>query len=308
MALLGRGREAMFVCASSIMIASASAALLLPLSMAIFPLAYSFIEPHIWLALSVASLVLLASEGKAAKVALAFFVFGLSGALGFATLRIGIPDPLFPAFCGLFAASGILLSFPSSAKFPNQAEPDTRLDYLPAIAAGVVFGMLSDLLPGIAGPAQIAVFASAFTRIEEPKKFLALVSSVAASHAIFAFGTLVSIGKAREGSLAMINEVYPVGASSLPSLVGVVLLSAGISALVMLAALRHINAIRSLDMRALGLFVLIYLIVAVFTVSGGEGLLLFATSAALGMLPPLFGIRRTHLMGLIIVPSIYLAL
>ncbi|MCX8174949.1 MAG: tripartite tricarboxylate transporter permease [Candidatus Micrarchaeota archaeon] len=308
LALEGRGREALAVCASSAMIASGASAVLLPAALAILPAIYPAIEPNMALVLACASLFLLASERQVRKIMLAGFVFALSGALGLASMRAPINDPLFPAFCGLFAASGILLSFASAQPLPSQKSQKTKLDFLPYVAAGVLFGMLSDLLPGIAAPAQIAVFASLLLPTEEPRKFLALVAAIAASHAVFAFGALVSIGKAREGALAIMNEIKPVLAPDLPVLIGAFLLSLGISVFLLMRLAKHANRLQSLDMRVLNFGILSYLTCAVAIVSGAGGLLLFATSTAVGLLPPLLGIRRTHVMGLIIVPAIALSL
>ena len=308
LALSGRGREAVTVCAFSTLAAICASVLLIPVALAILPVAYAIIEPQMALVLFAASLFLLWSEREWKKIAIAAFVFLLAGALGVATLRGAINDPLFPAFSGLFAGSGILLSFTSRTRIPSQKSERTELDFLPYVAAGVVLGMLSDLLPGLAAPAQIAVFASAIFATDDARKFLALVSSIAASHAVFAFSSLLSIGKAREGALAIINEIKPVSAGDLPVLLGVLLLSAGISAFLLMKLSRHASLLSSFDTRALNLGVLAYLVCAVAIISGGEGMLLFATATAVGLLPPLLGVRRTHVMGLIIVPSILLAL
>jgi len=308
LALSGRGREAVAVCAFSTLAAAGASALLLPFSLVMLPAAYAIIEPHMALVLAAASLFLLASERDGKRIAIAAFVFLLAGALGIASMRGAINDPLFPAFCGLFAGSGILLSFTSRQRLPAQKSERTELDFLPFVAAGVVLGMLSDLLPGIAAPAQIAIFASAMISVDDARKFLALVASIAASHAIFAFGALLSIGKAREGALAIMNELKPIGAGDLPAMIGVLLLSMGVSAFLLMRLSRHAGALESFDTRALNLAVLAYLVCAIAVISGGEGLLLFATATAVGLLPPLLGVRRTHVMGLIIVPSILLAL
>ena len=223
-------------------------------------------------------------------------------------MRSAINDPLFPAFCGLFASSGILLSFTSKKPIPKQKEGETKLDFLPYVAAGVLFGMLSDLLPGIAAPAQIAVFASAIIASEDARKFLALVASIAASHGVFAFASLISIGKAREGALAVLNDARPILPGDLPVLVGVFLLSVGICAFLLMRLSRYSDRLQKLDVKALNLGVLGYLFCAVAIISGAGGLLLFATSTAVGLLPPLLGIRRTHVMGLVIVPAILLSL
>jgi len=308
MALAGRGREAITVCVFSVVIAAAISAVCTPLSLAAIPEIYALIKPHVWAMLAFASIYLLASERKAGKIAIAAFVFLLSGALGIATMQGGVADPLFPAFSGLFAASGIMLSFTSTRRIPEQCNEKTELDFLPCVFAGVLLGFFSDLLPGIAAPAQIAIFASAFLATEDARKFLALVSSIAASHAVFAFASLVSIGKAREGALAVMNEIRPVNSGDLPMLIGALLLSIGVCAFLLMKLSRHADALQKIGIANLNLGILAYLVCVVAIISGAEGLLVFATATAIGLLPPLLGIRRTHVMGLVIVPSILLAL
>ena len=143
---------------------------------------------------------------------------------------------------------------------------------------------------------------------DEARNFLALVSSIAASHMVFAFAALLSIGKAREGALAILQEIKPVLPSDLPVLLGIFLISVGISAFILMRLSKYIGVLQRLDLAQLNLCVLCYVVCAVAIVSGGGGLLVLAVSSAIGMLPPLLGIRRTHVMGLIIVPSILLAL
>lgn len=308
MALEGRGREALLVCVSSVMVAVATSTLLLPVAMLFLPIAYALISPYMALVLVAASLVLLASERQGRKIALAAFVFLLAGALGVASMRGAINDSLFPAFSGLFAVSGILLSFTSYKKIPEQTGGPARMDYLLYVFVGVIFGMFSDLLPGIAAPAQIAVFASLVLVTDDARKFLALVSSIAASHMVFAFAALLSIGKAREGALAILQEIKPVLPGDLPMLLGIFIVSVGVSAFLLMRLSKYVPKLQNIDMNAINLCVLAYVVCAVAIISGGGGLLLLATATAIGMLPPLLGIRRTHVMGLIIVPSILLAL
>ncbi|MCX8194865.1 MAG: tripartite tricarboxylate transporter permease [Candidatus Micrarchaeota archaeon] len=306
MALEGRGKEAVLICAFAVLASVGLSLVLLPLAIFLLPAIYSLIEPHMAAVLALASLFLILSEKEGRKVAVAAFVFLLAGALGLISMRAPINDVLFPAFSGLFAASGILLSFAAHRSIPKQKEMKAGLDFLPYVLLGVAFGMLSDLLPGIAAPAQIAVFASALLSTQEPRKFLALVASIAASHLVFAFGALVSIGKAREGAIAIANEISPITAPQLPQMMGALLLSVSVSAFALLKLSRHIERLHLENLKKVNLLVLAYLLCAVALISGAGGLLVFSTSTAIGMLPPLLGIRRTHVMGLIIVPSIIL--
>ncbi|MCX8196767.1 MAG: tripartite tricarboxylate transporter permease [Candidatus Micrarchaeota archaeon] len=303
MALEGRGKEAIIVCLSSLFGAFFLALLAFPVATEFFPLAYKMIKPHIAFLLVLASIILIWTESEFKKAIAASFVFLLTGAIGIATFIGQINEPLFPAFAGLFAASGILLSFGASKPPPKQKEVTTNFDYAAYIIVGAIFGMLSDLLPGIAAPAQIAVFASLLLPVAEPRKFLALVSAIASAHTVFAFAALVTIGKAREGTIAMINEVYPITSQNVPIALGILLVSIGVSSIILTQLAKHAQRFLQ-NSKMLNLLVIIYLVFSVWLISGPLGMLLFAVCTAAGVLPPLLGIRRTHLMGIIIVPSI----
>ncbi|MEM2192712.1 MAG: hypothetical protein QXG38_03755, partial [Candidatus Hadarchaeales archaeon] len=50
--------------------------------------------------------------------------------------------------------------------------------------------------------------------------------------------------------------------------------------------------------------ILILLMVIVLVISGPWGLVVFGVSTAVGLLPPLVGVKRTHAMGCILLPCI----
>ena len=50
--------------------------------------------------------------------------------------------------------------------------------------------------------------------------------------------------------------------------------------------------------------VIIFLVIMVFLFSGVLGLAILAISTCVGMIPPLIGVKRVHLMGCLIVPVI----
>jgi putative membrane protein len=104
------------------------------------------------------------------------------------------------------------------------------------------------------------------------------------------------------------QEIAPMEPGQLPALVGVLLVSIGISGLLLSRATARAGSLQGLGSSEVGLGILAYLICAVAIISGAEGMLIFATATAVGLLPPLLGVRRTHVMGLIIVPSIMLSL
>ncbi len=304
----GRGAYALTICAFSALFATALSLLLLPVAYFAMPVIYSAIEPFMLWIVSVACIFLLVSEKRTLHIALALGVFLLSGLLGLFALETPIlQDPLLPVFSGLFASAGILLSLKEGTGIPKQIEEriEVPASYLPYVFAGVVLGMLSDLLPGISTPAQIAVFASVVLYLNAPK-FLALVASIGVSHSLFALVATAAIGKARTGSSIAIREL--IGAGSLEQtgwLIGISVLSVSFAVLVLLLVSRRIAGLASrMPMREIGLLVLAYLAALVFLFDGPMGLLVMATATAIGVIPPLVGVRRTHLMGAILVPSL----
>jgi putative membrane protein len=166
-------------------------------------------------------------------------------------------------------------------------------------------GMLSDLLPGLGSPAQAAVFASIFLYLNATK-FLALTSSIAVSHTVFSLIAISSFGKARTGATVAISEALgEITIEQTAWLVGITVLSAALSVLALLLVSRRIaKFLSNAPVREMGLAIFAFLAALVFIVDGPIGLLFMGTSAAIGVIPPMIGVRRTHLMGAILVPSI----
>ena len=55
--------------------------------------------------------------------------------------------------------------------------------------------------------------------------------------------------------------------------------------------------------RILAVSVCVFLIAATYLLTGPLGLVILIPSTTLGMLPPLLGVKRVHLMGCLIIPT-----
>ena len=286
-----------------------SAAMLLPFLLVITP-AYELISPHMhWLLISVTvAMVLLERSWKG--ILWATLIFIVSGVLGLLTLDTNFmrgDAALMPLLSGLFGASVLLPSITQESALPEQRvdnEPiDLRATAKP-LCAGTAVGALTGIIPGV-GPSQGTVMAQLATRSSGAEKFLVSVSCVNTSKALFSFVALYAIGRARSGAAVAVGEIMEVGASELIFLVGIALLAGGIAAVLQLKlgrlAARHIDR---LPYRALCAAVL--LLIAGLTVyySGLAGLPVLATATAIGLLPAVTKVKRTHCMGVIMVPCI----
>ncbi|MEM3030407.1 MAG: tripartite tricarboxylate transporter permease [Candidatus Micrarchaeia archaeon] len=303
--LEGRGRLALNIASFSALAAVVLSALAFPLALAFYPVAYALAKPLVFPMLALLSITLVASEGRRTPAALLIFLF--SGLLGVLALETPIVrEPLFPAFAGMFACASLLLSARQGGRMPEQ-EKDGEAgfwEFLPFAALGVLLGLLADLLPAIGSAAQMATLASLFLFLNA-EAFLATASAVAVSHVVFAFATTASIGKARIGSIAVIQELIGGGGTAqLPVYAGAAVVAALVAVgLMALLGKEFAGVVSRADARKMNLAIMAYLVAMAWVVSGGTGLLLMATATGVGLLAPLLGVRRTHLMGFLILPT-----
>ncbi len=306
----GKGFLALRVMAASSMLSLALSLVLLPLSLAFFPQLFLLLQPFTPFILLFASLFLLLSERSPRSIALASFIFLSSGVLGLIALRSPLlSDPLLPSFTGLFALPAILLALKSNEEVPQQKEPRSQpipfQEILPCIILGTLLGGIADLFPGLSSAAQIAVFASVFLELT-PLRFLSLVSSIATAHTFFSFSSLFAIEKARIGAAVAVRELLgKIEEPQLMLLLGAATLSISLSLLLLLALSgRIVRLLSSLDHRSLNLLLLLLIPFLVLLLQGLPGILVLGIACCIGIIPPLTGIRRTHVMGLILLPAI----
>ncbi len=286
-----------------------SAALLLPFMLVITP-AYEAIRSYMHWLLTFVIAVMIFLERSRTGVIWATAIFLISGLLGLFVLDtkfIEGENALMPLLSGLFGISVLLPSIFHGNTLPEQQiddEPVNLRSKTKPLFAGTAAGALTGIIPGI-GPSQGTVMAQLLTRSSGTEDFLTAVSGVNTSKALFSFVALYAIGRARSGAAVAVGAMMEVGAGELLFLVGVALLAGGIAAVLQsklgkLAA-RHMER---LPYRALCISVIIFVVSMTFHYSGPPGLLVLATSTAIGLLPALVKVKRTHAMGCIMLPCI----
>lgn len=286
-----------------------SAALLLPFLLVVTP-AYEFISPHMhWLLIFVV-VVMIALERSKVGILWATAIFIMSGLLGLLTLDtnlVGGDAALMPLLSGLFGVSVLLPSIAGGNALPEQHINDEPVDMrsnAKPLVAGTAAGALTGIIPGV-GPSQGTVMAQLATNSSGTEEFLIAVSGVNTSKALFSFVALYAIGRARSGAAVAVGELMEVGATELVFLVGVALLSGGIAALLHLKlgklAARHMDR---LPYRTLCVAVLAFIVGLTIYYSGLAGLLILATATAIGILSATTNVKRTHAMGVILLPCI----
>jgi len=250
-----------------------------------------------------------------------------------------VPDAvmMFPLFCGLFGLPTILLGMFERPATPPQTE---RLPPLPAgnrlrgIVTGTLVGGLLGWYPGMtAGHGAVLARLLGGERgkgdpeecpddesIDRPtddstREFLVAASSVTMANAFFNIVALFVILRARSGALHVTAQILGPAldrwepAASVPPAFALLAISAALSALVAFPLTLFLGKgfARLYDRvpyRRLMQAVAAMLIVMLFLFSGVAGLAVCGVATCIGLVPPLAGVRRVHLMGAILLPVI----
>lgn len=241
----------------------------------------------------------------------AIIIFFLAGFLGIASMNLNLKEPLLPLLTGLFGASSLITSISKKQKLPNQRIIKLRnleikkKSIAKSILASIIASPLCSFLPGL-GSGQAAVIGSEVTGDLDRKEFLILLGSINTIVMGLSFVTLYTIQKSRTGSAVAISKLLETfSLSSLYIILAAVFIS-GILAFfltIFLAKLFSKN-ISKISYNKLSLGILIFLSLIILIFSGFLGFLVFIVSTFVGLTCIYVGVRRTHLMGCLLLPTI----
>jgi len=283
----------------------ASTLALMPVLLWAFPLLFKLLKPVLgWVLLGLVVL-LIAKEGKDFwKAAL---VFSSTGALGWIVLqKLSLEQPLLPLLSGLFGASSLTLALFEHATIPVQLGRFARLkasDGTKGMLGGLLGGTLVTLFPGL-GPGHAGALATTLFK-STSHSYLVLTGGLHAADFLASMVTLVALGKARNGALAVLDQLMRVTMSDLWLLGGVALIAGILAfALALLSAKLFSELVEHINYQWLCAGVLVFLTVLVILLSGWKGIIVFGASTALGLLAPWLKTSRAHAMGCLLVPTL----
>jgi putative membrane protein len=305
--LKGKGLEAIGLAVNGCFFGVIISVALLPLFSLFVQRMTGFLYKFIPLILGFVLLVMVFSE-KGWKKAWAALAIALCGALGVIALggNIGVGNALFCLATGFFGASTLLVSLFKKQAFARQKAGKPAFNAKRAVKMsffGSIAGSIVAFLPSI-GPNEAAFLVSKLVGRVKTKDFLVMLGSISSANMLFSFFTLFLIGKARTGAAAAVKELFELQAQEMFQIAAIALVAAGISALLAIAiAKKAVEGMQRIDYFWLNLAVLGFLTMLAFLFSGLQGLLLFGTATAIGLLPALKGNRRTGCMAFLMVPT-----
>jgi len=265
------------------------------------------------------SFLLLAFEKKRFT---AFFVFALTGLLGLIVLGIGLDNPLIPFFpglkiqepllpllTGLFGASMLVLSIKTNTQIPPQETTKPKIknlkkDFLKPLAGALIASPLASLLPGL-GSSQAAIIGNTVSKAGR-RGFLVLLGATNTLVMGFSFVSLYLISRTRTGAAVAINDL--IGAFPLRILIlilTIVLLAGLISFFITVSLAKFFSRkVMNVNYTKLSATTLGILASVVFIISGFPGLIVLVVSALTGIYCISLGVRRTYMMGCLLIPTI----
>lgn len=305
----GRGPEALRISALGSATAVLAAAIFgVPVTLLMRTLAGA-IDTGLPLVIATIAVVLVATEhGLRAKLGGTVALLS-SGALGLVLLDAPahgmVPggDALLPLLSGLFGIPVLVHAY-GGAGIPRQGGPAIAWTRRAALGWGMVGAMSGAIVAYVPGVTAAVAAAMSFVLVPSQsgdREFIATVSGVNTSNALFGLFALVALGTPRNGVLVAFEraELPP----NVPLLFVAMLLAAAVSfVLVPVLGDRYLRLVGTLDPKwvALGVGLLLVLLSGLFTGILGVGILL--ASALVGMVPVRYGARRVHLMGVLFLP------
>lgn len=276
-------------------------------SILIVPKIYELIKNIIPFLILVVSLILILSEKNKKS---AFIVFILSGFLGLSILSLNSNSDVFllPLLTGLFGSSTLILSIKNKTEIPEQKINNPRTKIHKPLLGALIASPICSFLPGL-GSGQAAVIGNMISRTDQ-KGFLILLGATNTLVMGFSFISLYVISKTRTGAAVAINEITSSLSKDIFLLILITVLVSGTISFFLTKFLAKLisQKIRKINYTKLSISTLLILFVIVFLVSGFIGLIILIISTLTGIYCISLSVRRTNMMGCLLIPTIFLYL
>ena len=266
-------------------------------------------------------------KGKTPAIAgmlFALFVFLLSGIFGLVVLDLPVESPvglsapvLFPALAGLFGTPTLLNSVMTKPHIPDQKiEPlslskEEKKSSILSIFSGSLAGIIVSIIPGITSSTGTILAMNAREGSGNEQTIVTL-SSVNTASSFSVILVLFIILRPRSGAAIAVNELIPVEEWTtlmIPTnflFLLIFLVLAGSLSYFLTIAIGKLFARKfskipyePLVWATIGLVVFL-----VFLFTGFLGIVVLMAATCIGFLPICWGVRRSHCMGILLIPII----
>jgi len=254
-------------------------------------------------------------------ILMAMGLFLMAGTLGLVVLDLPVSSPfglpatvLFPTLGGLFGIATLFESVKQDANIPPQRITWPEIDKkesVKSIVSGSLAGSTVGFLPGLsAGVATVITMI--FRKDPKEEQVIMTLSAINTANSFFVMVALFLILRPRSGAAIVINELVAVTAwdgvllpQSLAFLLIGGLVAAGLGFLMtVFIGKRCAGFFHKLPYKKLVIGIIVFITAMVFVFTGFLGLLVLLASTVIGLIAPTLGIRRSHAMGVLLLPVI----
>jgi len=310
MLLEGKGFEAVKLTIIGSLLSLVMCIIFIPLFIPFIPAAYEFLKNYIGWILLATVIYMIWKESTKMKKLWGLGQFLLAGSLGLIVLNFpNLSQPLFPMLSGLFGTSALVTSLSQKVNIPTQEVSETiiveKSKLGKSLIGATLSGSLVSFFPGM-GPAQAAVIAAELLGDIGIYAFMILVGGINTVNMTVSLATLYTLDKARNGAVLVIREIIQsLDTSGLIVLIISALIAGGIATVLAFRITRIFSsAISKVDYQKVCLTIIILISFLVYMFSGFFGILVLIISTAIGIVPGIIGVKRSHSMGCLLLPVI----
>jgi putative membrane protein len=280
---------------------------LFPLFVWIIKYGYPIINKYVaYLLIATAAFMLIRDQNKF----WALLIFLLSGCLGIIVLNMpNLANPLFPLLSGLFGIATLLVSIFDKQNIPPQIEErflDMRKGiFLRAIFSGQFSGFITAALPGLSSSIA-AVISLQFSKKLGDQGFMVLVGSIGTVSFILSLVTMYVLSKARNGSVAVVQELMPeIKLSTVIIFLCISLIAGGFGVILCLFFGRFFSQmVTKINYAKLVMAIILFICFLTLALTSWIGFCVLIASTAVGILPAKVKVARSHSMGCLLIPVI----
>jgi len=209
---------------------------------------------------------------------------------------------------GFFGLSTLIISLKEKSFLPNQKIDEklqiSKISFIKFSSLGSIFGLIVGFLPAV-GISQAAIMAQTLAGANDPRSFLVTIGAISIANEVFSLNSLYLVNNPRSGTSVAIQRILPeLNFSHFLLIISSILLSSSIVLIFLLYFVKKFHGVLlKINYSMLNVLVIIFLSSLVFIFTNFVGLLIFITCGAIGILAAELGIRRSHCMGCLLVPS-----
>ncbi len=145
---------------------------------------------------------------------------------------------------------------------------------------------------------------------KDAKSIIVMLGSINTSNAFFCLIALFLILRQRNGATVVINQLIPIQEWTVllpPIALAYLLISVLISAIISYFLTLYLGKFFSVNIHKFNYKKLVFsisitIIIMVFIFTGLLGLLILGIATSIGLIAPFFGVRRSHCMGVLLLP------